>query len=333
MKILTAIGSELIYLFLKSFIFLVRITPHPIAMTTGRVLGVLFWIVSPYHRKIVRLQMKTVLGPAYYRMLPFKAFMHFGMLPIEIVKFTYLDDSEVRKRLVVEGMENVEAALATGRGLMCITGHVGNWEILANIARFIGGKLHIVMDIRRDPKQESIISDIRSRLPGVKVLPPKGGIISTLIETLKQGKRVGMMVDQRHQKKYGTFCDVMGLPAPSTPAPAFIALKADAIILPVYMKRLGLKRYRVCFEKPIDPRDFGTLDEGLVRLSDGAGAESVQKLSSQIQSWISSAIMAAPDQWLWVHSRWLRRNDMKKIIKKKLDFRQAVFEQARQVKD
>jgi len=328
MKIFNELASLLVYGLLMGFIFLVRITPHPIAMTLGRIFGIIFWMVDPYHRKMVKLQMKAALGPGYYPMLPFKAFMHFGMLPIEIIKFAYLDDAEVRKRLVVEGMAHVDAALATGRGLMCITGHVGNWEILANIARFIGGKLHIVMDIRRDPRQEAIVSDIRSRLPGVVVLPPKGGVISTLVEALKQGKRVGMMIDQRHQRKYGTICDVLGLPAPSTPAPAFIALKADAIILPVYMKRMGLKRYRVRFEAPIDPRDFGRLDESIVRLSQGAHTAAVQKLTSRIQSWISAAIRETPEQWLWVHSRWVRRGDMKKILKQGLDFKKAVLENA-----
>ena len=43
-----------------------------------------------------------------------------------------------------------------------------------------------------------------------------------------------------------------------TPAPAFIALKADAIILPVYNTKGQGKTYRVCFEKPIELRDYGS---------------------------------------------------------------------------
>ncbi len=332
MKILNDLVSELLYRLLKGFIFLVRVTPHPIAMATGGILGVFFWAVDPYHRKMVKLQMKSALGPEYYKMLPIKAFVNFGMLPIEIIKFAYLEDAEVRKRIVVEGMENVEEALSTGRGLMIITGHVGNWEVLENMARFIGGNLHFVMDIRRDPKQESLVSDIRSRLPGVVVLPPSGGMISKLIDILKQGKRVAMMVDQRHLRKYRLLCDVLGMPAPSTPAPAFIALKADAIIVPVYMKRMGWKRYKIYFEKPIDTRYFGTLDESIVKLSEGAQEEAVKKLSNQIQAWISSAIRSTPDQWLWLHSRWVRRETMKKILKEGLDFKQVVLAQAEQIR-
>ena len=333
MKIIDAIISETIYLLLKGVIFTVRVTPHPIAITVGRILGLLFWLSSPYYRKMVELQMRNALGPVYNRGLLFKAFMHFGMLPVEMIKFAYLDDAEIKKRLVVQGTENLEAALKTGRGLMIIAGHIGNWEILANIASFIGGKVHLVMDIRRDTKQEAIIKDIRSRLSGVVILPPKGGVISMLIEALRQGKRVGMMVDQRHMRKYGLMCDVLGMPAPSTPAPAFIALKADAIILPIFMRREKGGRYSVFFERPIDPREFGALDEGIVRLSDGAKTEAVQKLSNHIQSWVSSVIKATPDQWFWLHSRWIRRNEMKEVLKKGLDFKSVILSKAEKVRN
>ena len=133
---------------------------------------------------------------------------------------------------------------------------------------------------------ESIFKSIRARLHGVEVLPPKGGMVSTLIETLKQGKHIGMMVDQRHQKKYGLICDLLGMPAITTPAPAFIALKGDAIILPVSASKGKGKTYRVCFEKPIDPREFGTIDDNMVRLTDGAQTEAVQKISDTYSSMV-----------------------------------------------
>jgi KDO2-lipid IV(A) lauroyltransferase len=157
-------------------------------------------------------------------------------------------------------------------------------------------------------------------------------MVSTLIDTLKEGKHVGMMVDQRHQKRYGLFCDLLGMPAITTPAPAFIALKADAIILPVYITRGQGKTYRVCFEKPIDPREYGTIDSSIVKLSEGAQTEAVQKLSDTIQSWLTSVIRAYPDQWFWVHSRWVRRKFMKKILKEGLDFKEFVYKQAEERK-
>jgi len=219
MKILQSIVSEFLYLTIISFIFLVRITPRPIAITVGRLLGLAFWALVPYYRKLVKIQMKNALGSGYSRLLPIKAFMNFGM-----------------------------------------------------------------------------------------------------------------MVDQRHQKKYGLICDLLGMPAITTPAPAFIALKGDAIILPVSSSKGQGKTYRVRFEKPIDPREFGTIDDNTERLSDGAPTEAEQKISDSIQAWLTSVIRTYPDQWLWLHSRWVRRKYMKKIFKEGLDFREFVFRQAKGIK-
>lgn len=332
MKILKPIISELLYLSIKSFIFIVRITPRPIAITVGRLLGLAFWALVPYYRKLVKVQMKSALGSAYSRFLPIKAFMNFGIIPVDIIKFSYLNETEVKERLLVDGMENVASALEDGRSIMVINGHISNWEIIANVAIFIGRKLHIVMAVQRDPKLESIFKDIRGRLHGVEVLPPKGGMVSALIDALKRGKNIGMMVDQRHQKKYGLICDLLGMPAITTPAPAFIALKGDAIILPVSASKGHGKTYNVRFAKPIDPRAFGTVEENIVRLRDGAQTETVQKISDTIQDWLTSVVRAHPDQWLWVHSRWVRRKHMKRILKEGLDFRQFVFKQAESIR-
>ena len=332
MKILQPIISELLFLTIKSFIFVVRFTPRPIAITVGRILGLALWALFPYYRKMVKVQMKSALGTAYSRFLPIKAFMNFGIIPIDIIKFSYLNESEVKARLLVEGMENVASAVEDGRAIMVINGHISNWEIIANVAIFIGSKLHIVMAVQRDPKLESIFNDLRGRLHGVEVLPPKGGMVTTLIEALKRGENIGMMVDQRHQKRYGLICDLLGMPAITTPAPAFIALKGDAIILPVSASKGHGKTYNVRFAEPIDPREFGTVDEKIEKLRDGARTEAVQKISDAIQDWLTSVIRAYPDQWLWVHSRWVRRKYMKKILKEGLDFREFVFLQAESIR-
>ena len=331
MKIAQAIVSEILYRAIKSFIFVVRITPRPVAITTGRILGLVFWTVVPYYRNMVRIQMKTALGHGYSWKLPLKVFMNVGMIPVDIIKFSYLDEAGIRERMIVEGQDNLSAALDSGRPIMVINGHISNWEILANIPIFMGRKLHIVMAVQRDPKLESIVSDIRDRLHGVEVLPATGGMLTTLIDALKQGKDVGMMVDQRHLGRYGLICDVLGLPAVSTPAPAFIALKADAIILPVYNTKDRGKTYRVHFEKPIDPRDYGPLDSHTVKLREASRTEPVQKLSNTIQSWLTGVIRAHPDQWLWLHSRWVRKKNMKKIFREGLDFREYVFKQAEEL--
>lgn len=195
-----------------------------------------------------------------------------------------------------------------------ITGHIGNWEILSHLPRLLPVRFCVMADVRKDPRLESIIDGIRSR-SGATILPPKGKALM-LIRELRKGNTIGMIVDQRGRRRDGLFCDVFGLPAPTNPAPAFIALKGDALVLPVYALKEG-RGFRIRFERAADARSFGK------------GEIAIQALSDFMQSWVSSVVRSHPDQWFWLHSRWVKRSTMRKILKHGLDFRTVVLDHAR----
>lgn len=109
-------------------------------------------------------------------------------------------------------------------------------------------------DVRKDARLESIIDGIRSR-SGATILPPKGKALM-LIKELRKGNTIGMVIDQRGRRRDGLFCEVFGMPAPTNPAPAFIAVKGQALVLPVYAIREG-QGYRIRFEEPVDACSFG----------------------------------------------------------------------------
>ncbi|HHO75748.1 MAG TPA: hypothetical protein ENN05_04910 [Deltaproteobacteria bacterium] len=109
--------------------------------------------------------------------------------------------------------------------------------------------------IRNDPRLESIINDIRSR-SGATILPPKGKALM-LIKELRKGSTIGMIVNQRGKRGEKLFCNIFGLPAPTNPAPAFIAIKGNALVLPVYALKQG-DTYHVRFFPAADALEFGT---------------------------------------------------------------------------
>ncbi|MGC9325789.1 MAG: lysophospholipid acyltransferase family protein [Desulfomonilia bacterium] len=153
-------------------------------------------------------------------------------------------------------------------------------------------------------------------------------MVPTLIDELKKGRIIGIVIDQKGKRENRLFCDFFGMPAPTSPAPAFIALKGDALVIPVSAIKEG-DIYRFRFEKPIDTRTFGDDFTNIESLRDCWKSKSVQELSNWMQSWVSSVVRQNPEQWLWLHSRWTRRSQMKRIIKKGLDFREFVITQER----
>ena len=304
------------YIFSLGMIWLLRHVPYAVAIAIARFFGLLGWVLDPLHRKIASIQMKQALGNDYARYDTLKVFMRHGDILVDAIRFAYMDRSELSRRITVEGRHFLDQAIASGRGVMLITGHIGNWEVLAHLPRLMDIEFCVMADRRKDPLMESIVDSIRSR-SGATILPPKGKALM-LIRELRKGRVIGILVDQRGKRGDKVFCNVFGMPAPTNPAPAFIAIKGDAIIVPVYaIKERG--KYMVCFDAPIDSRDFTE------------GREGIFDLSQVMQTWVESIVRKYPTHWFWLHSRWTRRSDMRKIIKTGQDFKTYIFGQNERV--
>jgi KDO2-lipid IV(A) lauroyltransferase len=252
--------------------------------------------------------MRAALGESYLPGMPLKVFMNHGDILIDAIRYAYMNDITIRQRVTVEGREHLDAALATGRGFMLITGHIGNWEILAHIPRLLGVEFCVMADTRRDPKHESIVDAIRSR-SGATILPPKGKV-RMIIRELKKGRTIGFVIDNRGDSGTQLLCTIFGMPATTNPAPALIAAKGNAMIVPVSAVKQR-DTYVIRYEHPVDARAFQD--------------DPIQSISDFMQSWVESVVRRYPDQWFWLYSRWIRRSEMRHIIRSGIDFRQYVL--------
>ena len=302
---------------IRGLITLIRFTPYPLAILGGRTLGLLGWALDPFHRRSANTQMHAALGTAWHPLMSLKVFMNQGDILVDTIKYAYMDTQELRRRVRIEGREHLEQALASGRGIMLVAGHIGNWEILANLARLIDIEFCVMADQRDDPGLESIIDGLRERT-GATILPPKGKALM-LVRELRRGRTIGMVVDQRGRRGERLLCDVFGLPAPTNPAPAVIALKGRALIVPVTAVREH-HGYRIRIEEPLDATSFGS------------SAQAIQEASDFMQSWVSREVERHPDQWFWLHCRWTRRSEMRRLLREGIDFRDYILKQAEAVR-
>lgn len=307
---LAPVLKELRYRAALTVLSFVRHCPYPLVLNLFRALALVAWSVLPYHRRVATLQMRAALGVDAVHLLALKVFMNQAEILVDAVRYAYLSDDEIRARVVVEGKDHLDEALASGRGLMMITGHLGNWEILSHLPRLLGIRFCVMADRREDPRLESIVDGIRSR-SGATILPPAGKALM-LIRELRKGDTIGMVIDGRGEEKDPLFCDVFGMPAPTNPAPAFIALKGNALVLPVAAVKVR-GTYHIVFSPPVDAASYGTGDEG------------IRNLSAFMQSWVESVARDHPHQWFWLYSRWITRSEMRRVIRTGTDFRGYVM--------
>jgi len=300
------------YCLVRFIIWFIRSAPYRPSLILFRSLCILAWLLDPFHRKTTDIQMKSTLDKSYKPFLSLKVFMNHGDILVDTIRYAYMDDKGIRDMVSIEGGEHLDNALKQNKGIMISTSHIGNWEILSHIPRILGIQFCVMANKRRNPYLEAIVDDIRSR-SGATILPPKGKALM-LIRQLKKGAVIGMVIDQRGKRSDRLFCNMFGLPAPTNPAPAFIAIKGDALVLPVYAIKIQ-GRYIIRFSKPVDASSFGR------------GKKGIQALSDYMQSWVESVVRLYPDQWSWLNCRWTKRSEMRSILRAGMDFDKFVLSQ------
>jgi KDO2-lipid IV(A) lauroyltransferase len=195
-------------------------------------------------------------------------------------------------RITMSGIEHLEDAKARGKGLMLISGHFANWEILPFVGREYGFCGGMVVRPPNNPYVSRWMEAVRGR-NGMQEQIPKGaqGMRRTFA-LLRKGDAICLLVDQRTSE--GIKVPFFGRDAFTTPAPAALALKLGAVIVPVSNERLDGAHFHIHAYPIIEPPNTGDSDRDLVAFT------------ARITRFIEDRARERPGQWLWIHKRWVK---------------------------
>jgi len=303
--------NKILAITVKLIIWVFRILPYRYALMVAHGAALIAFSFARTERKIAEIQMKAVFGNEYNPEMIKKVFLNYADIFVDAVRYSDMAVEEISKKIKIIGAENLKAAQASGRGVMMISSHAGNWEIQANISRMLGVEFCVMADLRENSDIEKIINDLR-RKTGATILPPTGKLLM-LVRELKRGRTIGVIIDKRGEKGTNLYCDFFGMPALTNPAPAFIASKGDALIVPVYSIRNN-DSYTITICPAVDTRIFS--------------GDVIQSISDYMHGWTESVIRMKPERWTWTYSRWIRRSEIKDLIKTGLDFKKYVIDKA-----
>ncbi len=273
--------------------WLVRALPAPFARRLGRSAGRLFYHLDRRHRRIALDNLRAVFPEKTEEWRRRTARESFGWMGFNLTEFLRIPlvaragpEAVFRPR----GLEKVNAARARGKGIVFVTFHYGNWEYLGFSPRFLGFPVAVVAQEIKNPAVDGLINDIRE-LTGVEVLP-KNESSAVLLSLLRRNSAVAIVADQR-ARKMGVKIDFLGRPASATAAPAVLALRSGAAVIPVFIDFDGEGGYEVVFGDEIAPA------AGL------PPTDAVRELTGRINRALADRLRAAPEPWMWGHRRWL----------------------------
>ena len=97
------------YRVLRAAIRFIRLLPYSLALNVFRFLGMIAYLVDPFHRKIAGIQMRAALGLHNPWRIVLKVFMNQGDILIDTIKYSYMSTEEIRSKIIVEGKEHLDA--------------------------------------------------------------------------------------------------------------------------------------------------------------------------------------------------------------------------------
>ncbi|HEY3131183.1 MAG TPA: lysophospholipid acyltransferase family protein [Acidobacteriota bacterium] len=192
-----------------------------------------------------------------------------------------------------ESERNLAGLRKRGGGVIFVTGHLGNWEVLGATAGASFGFPIQSIARRLDNRHLDRWVERRRKAFGQTVVT-KEGSVGELIRTIRRGGNVAYLVDQDAHRE-GVFVDFFGIPASSTRAPALLSIRTGAPIVPVCAVRERPFCFTLHLSETIYPRTNTPISEEIPRIT--------QQYTSALENWIRRY----PDQWLWLHRRWKTR--------------------------
>lgn len=278
---LAAVGLPLAYL------------PPPAGRWVGARLGDLAWGLLRGRRRIVMENLERAFGAerpaADLARIGRDSFRHLGLNVVEACEFFFRPPERLLSRVEVRGLEHLAAASARGRGVLALTGHLGNWELLAASAVLMPVPLSAVVRPLDDPLLDEILERLRARGRFQTIV--KHRALVDIRDALRQGRMVGVLLDQNASRREGVFAPFFGVPASTSKGFALIALRAGAPVVSCFIRRVAGGRHVVEFGPELPPPP---------------GGDPVA-FTHAFNEAIERAIRRAPEQWFWVHRRWKTR--------------------------
>jgi KDO2-lipid IV(A) lauroyltransferase len=279
------------------FIKTLSLLPRPLSRAAAISLA---WMVYLLHARLRRVGMRNLAMALPEKSRSERArilrgeFTSLGRQLAEVCQFPRYTRENVGRVVVYDGFENYERAVARGKGVLFLTAHFGGWELSAFVHSLHGHPMHVVVRNLDNVYLDRLIDRYRSMHGNTTV--SKDNFVRGLLEAMKAGEVVGLLMDTNMTPPQGVFVNFFGIPACTASGLARIALRTDAAVVPGFtIWDPVLRKYRLRFDPAVS----------LVRTGDD---EKDIVTNTQVFTKITEDyVRRYPDQWLWVHRRWKTR--------------------------
>ncbi|WP_298752529.1 lipid A biosynthesis acyltransferase [uncultured Arcobacter sp.] len=213
--------------------------------------------------------------------------------------YEYMENQTLKKDKILEkadviNAEIIEKAIKDKRKIIYMTAHYGGWELSLPYVALKFGKLAVVNRKMDNPHIHKLYEEVRGR-NNITMLEKKEAA-KGMIKAFKENKAVTVVIDQHIGR--GSEVEFLGHKDIATDVTSRLALKFDAIIIPIFTLCNDFRNYTIKVCEPIDIRtlEFKTDNH-------------VDELTQMQTDIISKQILEVPDFWFWQHKRFKKYHE------------------------
>jgi KDO2-lipid IV(A) lauroyltransferase len=254
---------------------------------------VLLYLFSPRLKRILTSNFSHVLGPradkVQVRALVRQASVNICKGHYDLFRVSRLSMDEIHKLTRVEGLDNLDKALARGKGVILVTAHFGNIDVLGQLPLAYG--LSLTAPVQHVQPERLFQYTLRLRTSHGMRLYPADGPLMELFRALKRGEMIGLPAD-RGIADSSREVPFFGVSAQLPDGPVRVALRTGAALVPAFGLRLPDNSFLVQVEPALELPQSGDVEADIT-----AGMKMVVEV-------LERHISQHPEQWLVAAPVW-----------------------------
>lgn len=288
------------YLAVKVFAAFVRLLPLEDALRLGRFLGMCAYYLDMKHKSRAYANLKLAFSETKtnreLRQLTKDVFKNFGQSVIEILRLPLFTKEVFEKYVTIEGKENLEAAMAQGKGGIILAMHFGSWELASLACARLGFPYRVfVKQQKRFLKLSELLTSYRNSHE-LLVITRGAGTTRDLIKALRKNEAVAVVVDQGGRD--GTLVPFFNRHASMSVGAIRLALKFGVpLCLSIIVRQKDHVSHRLTINPAFELTQTGDTDRDVVT--------NLERIISQMEGYIRKE----PAGYMWFYKIWKYSNE------------------------
>jgi KDO2-lipid IV(A) lauroyltransferase len=296
-----------VYLAVRLLVCVIQALSFHLACRLAAALAWLAYRLDRRHRLVAEDNLRHAFGeltdPAERDRCVRDVYRHFCLLLMEIIHVPrMLHPQNWRQHLTLHRRHLMVGQLLSGRPLLILTGHFGNWELGGYVLGLLGFTTYAIARPLDNPYLDEFLRRFRERT-GQRILA-KHGDFDEMQNLLDSGGVLATLADQDAGAR-GLFVDYFGRPASTHKAVALLALQYNVPLLVVGTMRTHRDDVQPGGPRVGQPLCYDVLPEELIRPEEYAGRpDAVAAITQRFTSALERVVRRAPEQYFWLHRRW-----------------------------